>query len=156
MMPLAIRPAELRDATAACALLRRSITELCTADHHGDPAILDRWLADKTPETVRGWITACGHTLLIANHADAIVAVGGMTAAGAITLTYVDPSARFQGVSTAMLAALEARLRERGVSRSRLSSTATARGFYHRRGYLDVGRSVAFPSMTDYHMAKQL
>jgi GNAT superfamily N-acetyltransferase len=156
MIPLAIRPAELRDATAACAVLRRSITELCTADHRGDPAILDRWLADKTPETVRGWITACGHTLLIANRADAVVAVGGMTAAGEITLNYVDPSGRFQGVSTAMLAALEDRLREQGVARSRLSSTATAHGFYRSRGYLDVGRSVAFGSLTEYHMAKQL
>lgn len=163
VIPLSIRPAEIADATVACAVLRRSITELCSADHQGNPAILDRWLANKTPETVRGWIAACGHTLLIAERtgliaerADAVVAVGGVTAAGEITLIYVDPSARFQGVSTAMLAALEDRLRDQGVARSRLSSTGTAHGFYRRRGYLDVGRSVVFASMTDYHMAKQL
>jgi len=156
MIPLAIRPAELRDAAAACAVLRRSITELCTADHHGDPAILERWLANKTSETVRGWIVACGHTLLVAERAGAVIAVGGTTDAGEITLNYVDPIARFQGAGTAMLAALEDRLREQGVSRSRLSSTATAHGFYRNRGYVDVDRSVAFASLTTYHMAKQL
>ena len=156
MIRLAIRPAEISDATAACDVLRRSISALCTADHKGDPAILERWLADKTPETVRGWIVACGHTLLIAERAGAVVGVGGVAAAGEITMTYVAPIARFQGVSTALLAALEDRLREQGVARSRLSSTATAHGFYRNRGYVEVGRSVAFGSLTDYHMAKQL
>lgn len=156
MIPFAIRPAALHDATAACAVLRRSITELCTADHRGDPSILHHWLATKTPETVRGWIVACGHMVLVAERADAVIGVAGMAVAGEITLIYVAPAARFEGVSTAMLAALEDRLREQGVARSRLSSTATAHDFYRKRGYLDVDRPVAFGSLTTYHMAKQL
>jgi hypothetical protein len=35
-MMVAVRKAEPRDAEAAAAVLGRSITELCTLDHHGD------------------------------------------------------------------------------------------------------------------------
>jgi len=30
--------------------MRRSIAELCVADHRNDEAILSRWLGNKTPE----------------------------------------------------------------------------------------------------------
>ncbi len=156
MAPLGIRPATARDGEAACRVLRASISELCRADHRGDPAILERWLANKNPETVRGWIAACGHTLLVAERGAAMIAVGGVTDAGEITLNYVTPTARFEGVSTAMLEALEDRLRGQGVLRSRLSSTGTAHRFYRRRGYVDIDRSVAFGGVIDYQMAKQL
>jgi hypothetical protein len=40
---------ETEDAPAACDVLRRSISELCVADHGNDPTILARWLSNKTP-----------------------------------------------------------------------------------------------------------
>jgi len=92
----------------------------------------------------------------IAERAGAVVGVGGMAAAGEMTLNFVPPAARLEGVGTALPAAIGDRLRGQGVARSRLSSTATAPGFQGNRGYLEVGRSLAFGSMTDYHMAKQL
>ncbi len=52
------RPAVISEAEEACAVIRRSIIELCGADHDGNPAILDRWLANKTPDQVRQWIEA--------------------------------------------------------------------------------------------------
>jgi hypothetical protein len=50
-----IRDAVPEDAVAACEVMRRSIAELYVADHHNDPAILERWL-DKTPEIFKSWI----------------------------------------------------------------------------------------------------
>lgn len=50
-----IRRATPEDAEAACQVLRRSITELCIADHQGDAQSLAAWLANKTPENVRRW-----------------------------------------------------------------------------------------------------
>jgi hypothetical protein len=38
--------------------LRRSIRELCVADHGHNEHVLSAWLADKTPENVRAWITS--------------------------------------------------------------------------------------------------
>ena len=151
-----IRPAQPLDAEAACALLRASITTLCGADHRNDPALLQPWLANKTPATVRTWITAPDQTILLAETADRLLGLGGFGDAGKITLNYIAPESRFQGVSTAMLGALEARLRQRGITQSRLASTLTAHRFYQRRGYRDLGQSVAMGDMIDYHMSKQL
>src|SRR5258708_32476132 len=46
---VAVPKAEPKDAAAATEVLRRSITELCTLDHHGDAGPLAKWLGNKTP-----------------------------------------------------------------------------------------------------------
>src|SRR5689334_18572527 len=104
-----IRDATPADAPEACAVLIDSITQLCTADHRNDPDILRRWLANKTPENVASWAEAQGRSLLVAIDQGVIVAVGGVTHEGEITVNYVAPAARFRGVSSAMIAALEQR-----------------------------------------------
>lgn len=134
-----IRDAIIADAPAACAVLRRSIIALCAADHGDDPAVLRRWLANKTPEIVASWIAKPGNSVLIAVEGAAILAVGAVTDGGEITLNYVAPEARFRGVSRALLAALETRARERGNTRCTLHSTETARRFYHALGYCEDG-----------------
>ena len=84
-----IRDALPEDAPAACEVIRRSIIELCAADHHNDPAILDRWLANKTPEIVTSWMAKPGNSVLVAAEGDVILAVGSVTDEGEITLNYV-------------------------------------------------------------------
>jgi GNAT superfamily N-acetyltransferase len=152
-----IRDAAPDDASAACAVLRRSIAELCAADHHDDPAILDRWLANKTPETVASWIGKPGHSMMVAVEGPVIVAVGAVTDSGEITLNYVSPDARWRGVSRAMLRALEARARERGNSQCTLSSTDTALRFYLDAGYRQAGESTGkFGTQSCHPMARRL
>jgi ribosomal protein S18 acetylase RimI-like enzyme len=129
-MDMQIRDAIPADAPAACEVMRRSIAELCVADHHNEPAILDRWLANKTPEIVASWITQPGSSVLVAVEGRVVLAVGSVTDQGEITLNYVSPDARFRGVSRAMLRALEVRAIERGNSRCTLLSTETARRLY--------------------------
>jgi GNAT superfamily N-acetyltransferase len=134
-----IRDATPDDAVAACAVLRRSISELCVADHGNDPAILTAWLRNKTPEIVAGWATHPGNSLLVAVEGDAILAVGSVTDAGEITANYVSPDARFRGVSRALIHALEARAMERDNTICTLTSTETAHRFYQSCGYADNG-----------------
>ena len=134
---VAIRDAAPDDAVAACHVLRESISRLCVADHGNDPAILNAWLANKTPEIVAAWARQPGNSLLLAIEGDAILAVGSVTDAGEITLNYVAPVARFRGVSRILLKALEARAMERGNSRCTLTSTETAHRFYLSAGYRD-------------------
>ena len=109
-----IRDAMAADAAAACEVLRASISELCAADHHNDPEILRRWLANKTPESVTAWAADPGASLLLAVEGDTILAVGSVRNDGEITLNYVSPAARFRGASSALLKALEARALDRG------------------------------------------
>ena len=147
----------MSDAEAICAVHRRSIVELCLADHRNDPAILAAWLASKTPENVRGWIKRPDNNVLVAAEGDAILAVGCVRDSGEILVNYVSPDARFRGVSKAMLTALEAVARERGATRCALISTETARRFYQSAGYLDDGPpEERFGAKSSYPMAKRL
>jgi hypothetical protein len=94
-----IRDAVAEDAPAACEVLRRSISELCVADHGNDQAILAKWLLNKTPEIVASWIGLPDDSMLVAVEGSTILAVGGITKAGNVTLNYVSPDARFCGRS---------------------------------------------------------
>ncbi|MGB3584620.1 MAG: GNAT family N-acetyltransferase [Roseiarcus sp.] len=94
--------------------MRRSIAELCEADHHGDPALLAAWLANKTPKVFVGWMRRTDASYLVATERGAIAAVGAVTDGGEILLNYVSPDARFRGASSALLAGLEARAAGRG------------------------------------------
>lgn len=151
-----IRDATAEDASAACLVLRRSITELCLADHRNDPAILTRWLCNKTPEIFKSWIRP-GNSVLVVVAEDEILAVGSVTDAGEITLNYVSPDARFRGASKTLLRALECRALERGNARCTLRSTETARRFYLANGYVEDGLAAGdFGTASGYPMSKRL
>jgi len=132
-----IRPARPDDAVAACDVLRRSITELCAADHGGNEAFLARWLANKTTQNLRGWIE--GSYVFIAEEDRRILGVAALTGTGHITLNYVAPEARFTGVSKALLSALESKAAAMGCRQCTIISTKTAERFYWAAGYREQG-----------------
>lgn len=113
-------------------MLIASITQLCEADHRGDPAVLSKWLSNKTPEGVRAMMVRS--PLLVAEIDGRLAAVGAL-GGNAVTLNYVSPEYRFRGVSRALLAEMERRLRASGVELVKLNSTRTARSFYLSAGY---------------------
>jgi GNAT superfamily N-acetyltransferase len=138
-------------------VLRASIIELCAADHNNDPVLLERWLANKQPEIVKGWIAQPNRSVLVAVEDDTILAVGSVNDAGEITLNYVSPRARFRGVSRSLLAALEARAAVRGNTLCRLHSTETAHRFYLANGYVDVGEPIRkFGMNSGYPMSRRI
>lgn len=137
--PILVRPAEPADAPAAAALLRRSIAELCSADHYHDPETLDRWLENKTTERFLFWLSREDAVTLVALEGEEIVGVGGFGYDGEVRLCYVLPGRERRGVGSALLRACEALARARNLPRLVLKSTITARGFYARRGYISAG-----------------
>jgi hypothetical protein len=141
-----VRNATSDDGPAACEVMRRSIAELCVADHRNDPAILARWLSNKTPEIFCEWIRR-GNSLMVAVKHERILAVGCVTDAGEITLNYVSPKS--------LLEALERRAIELGNKRFQLESTETARRFYLARGYIERGPAGRkFGTSSGYPMSK--
>jgi len=60
---------------------------------------------------------------------NAILGVGLLSKAGEIKLNYVSPDARFRGVSSALIEAMEAEAQGLGVTRITLNGTATAHRF---------------------------
>jgi GNAT superfamily N-acetyltransferase len=156
-MSLVIRDAKCEDAVESCEVMRRSIAELCTADHKDDPVILRKWLGNKKPDVFRAWIAQASNNLLVATQGERVVAVGSVTDDGEITLNYVSPDARFRSISKALLASLEQRAAERGCTECRLNSTETARAFYLARGYRETGTPGGhFGTNSGYPMSKVL
>jgi GNAT superfamily N-acetyltransferase len=152
-----IRKAVPQDAVRACDVIRRSIIELCQADHSDDPAILGKWLANKTPDNVRTWIAAPDGHFFVATDGDAILGVAAIRSSGEITLNYVAPAVRFHGVSKALLERLETTAATLGADRCVLTSTATARRFYLAAGYQDLGPPMSgFATSASRRMEKRL
>jgi GNAT superfamily N-acetyltransferase len=152
-----IRQAREEDAEAAGIVLRRSITELCGSDHREDTATLAAWLANKTPENVRAWIRNPGNYMVVADDGGTILGVGAIQSSGRISLNYVSPDARFQGISKALVFGLEAKALELGLAACTLESTSTARRFYLAIGYRESGPATAgFGVSVCYPMIKTL
>ena len=133
-----IRFGQLQDATAAVAVLRGSIRELCHADHLGDADRIESWLANKTPKAWALWIANPDARVYAATDSGRILGVGMMTTSGEILLNYVLPAARFQGVSKALIGAMEAEAVALGLDTCSLDSTRTAEAFYLAPGYRPV------------------
>jgi GNAT superfamily N-acetyltransferase len=155
-MQIVVRDAVPDDAEPGSLVLRRSIAELCVADHGNDPAFLRGWLSNKTPDHFQTWIKQPGNSLLVAVGTGNILGVGSVTDAGEITLNYVSPDARFRGVSKALLAALEERAATRGCTTCTLRSSETARRFYLSSGYVEINRPGGQGARRGYPMLKDL
>jgi GNAT superfamily N-acetyltransferase len=151
-----VRRAAVADVAAMSRVLTDSITQLCAADHDGDAGKLAAWTRNKTPEGVKAMLDNPHGRLFVAELDGAVVAVGGVSDGGDITLNYVAPQARFRGVSKAMLVALEVELRALGFSEGRLEATATARQFYEDAGWLSDGVQATGRMVNGYPMRKTL
>ena len=151
-----IRPAASDDVAAATALVRRSIAELCQADHHNIPPIVEGMLINKTQDNMQAWVETPGSYVLVAEAGPILAGVGGLTGDGEITLLYVAPDFRFQGVSKALLAALEDKARDLGLPNCALVSTDTAQRFFEARGYAGYDKDEDDFGMDATSMTKNL
>lgn len=137
-LPVEIRAAVPEDASAICDVLRESIQAGCKADHHDDPAIVARWLANKTTENVKKWVTAPGSVALVASRGHDMLGVALLTG-HELALCYVIPRALHHGVGKALLQSIEEAASTRGVEVLTLDSTKTALPFYTRNGFSSCG-----------------
>ena len=85
-MDIQIRGGTAADAAEAVNALRRSIAELCVADHRHDRTELDEWLRNKTAAAWQQWIARDDAIVLVAERDSKIVGVGMATLGGEILL----------------------------------------------------------------------
>jgi L-amino acid N-acyltransferase YncA len=136
---ITIRKATPEDAEAACAVLVRSIKEICAPYYDNDEETLAQWLENKTPTNVRRWIESERSYNVVAVNAQGQV-LGFASMSGAeIMLNYVLPEALHQGLGKEMLQALESHAIASGVEHIELMSTIPAKAFYERNGYVSNG-----------------
>ena len=134
-----VRPASEADAVAACEALRRSIRELCVADHGHDERVLAAWLANKTPQNVRAWITSPSSFSVVAVENSELRGFGLIQGDGEIQMCYLVPEVQHRGAGKLMLCALEAQAARWGLRGVFLTSSVTAKRFYERNGYVQSG-----------------
>lgn len=120
-------------------MLRASITHLCIIDHQNDSATLEQWLRNKTTEHFERWLNAPGTLVLVAEVDAMIRGVGMIRDSGEIQLCYVCPGFERIGLGRAILEAAEKWAEGSGITMLRLRSSATARAFYERLGYVSAG-----------------
>jgi len=157
MSALTTRLATAADAHEAVAVVRRSISELCAADHQHDAPTLERWLRNKTPEHFSAWCENLDNRLVIAERDSALAGVALLHRSGEIRLFYVAPEGIRAGVGRALLRALEGHARSWGIVTLRLDSSLTARHFYERCGFVTAGdKAVRFGVLCVYPYLKTL
>jgi GNAT superfamily N-acetyltransferase len=154
-MTFEIRAAVPDDAAAICDVLRDSIQDCCKADHHDDPAIVERCLANKTTENVEKWVTASDSVALVATRAEDMLGFALLTG-HELALCYVVPRALFQGVGKALLQSVEKAALARGVEVLTLDSTKTALPFYTRNGFSSCGPVRSWAGLVAQPMTKTL
>lgn len=118
--------------------VRRSIVELCHADHQGDAPTLSAWLANKTTDNMRRWIAQ--RRVFIATEYGRVVGVCALKPPGEITLNYVSPDARFRGVTKALPRQAELEVSDLGAKTVMLQSSLTAFAFTAPPGIAALGR----------------
>ena len=154
-MTTRIRIATPEDADAACEVLHRSISECCAADHHNDPALVQAWLHNKTPENVRTWLDQQDAFSVVAE-AEGVVVGFAMSVRNEVMLCYVIPEVRFTGAGKSMLRAIEAHAAQAGFTSVQLESTRTAQAFYGRNGFSPSGPAIVAFGMQGQPMAKTI
>jgi ribosomal protein S18 acetylase RimI-like enzyme len=136
---ITIRKATPKDAEAACAVLVRSIQEVCAPYYENDQEILAQWLENKTPANVRRWIESDRSYCVVAVDGKDLVVGFASISGSEITLNYVVPEALHRGIGKRMLEALENHAIAAGLDHIDLVSSIPAKAFYERNGYISNG-----------------
>src|SRR5262249_4374319 len=98
MMGFQVRAAEPGDADAIVHVFKRSIRELCVADHRDDPAILEWWLSNKTAKNILAWMSAEDNYTIVAEDHSKVCGVAFLNRSGEIRACYLVPEMKGRGV----------------------------------------------------------
>jgi GNAT superfamily N-acetyltransferase len=151
-MTVHVRLATSEDVEQLCAVNIRSIREICAPDY--PPERVETWLANKTPVSFLRWLNDPKLRLYAGEVEGLISGVALLDINGWVFLLYVTPDVLGHGLGKAMLIRLESDARKLGLARLQLKSTLTARVFYERQGYRNLGPTE--DAIASYRMEKLL
>jgi GNAT superfamily N-acetyltransferase len=139
---ITVRPAEPKDADATVDVLRRSVTELCSADHQNDATALAEWLANKTTRNFLAWLANKNNLCVVAEDGDGLLGMGMLGRNGKINLLYLRPGVQRRGIGKAIYLAMEQQAQTWGLQKLTTESTTAACAFYERMGFVRAGDAV--------------
>lgn len=134
MPPFSIRLATVDDCPELFAVHRQSVRNLCGGDYSREQ--IDMWLDGRHPDMYLPAIE-CGE-LWVATSPAAILGLVEVHG-DEVTKLFIDGVAAGAGVGKALLAKAIAHIRQCGKQRIYLESTLTARAFYRKQGFIEIG-----------------
>ena len=134
-----IRPAKPEDAEAIASLIIRSIREVCGPDYGNDEELLSFWCKNKTAENMRRGIQDPNNYWIVAAEGHIVVGTALLSVSGKVVLCFLLPEYLGRGIGKAMLNDLITKASELGIRKLVLESTRTARNFYKRNGFIELG-----------------
>ncbi len=155
-MKIHVRRTATHEAERICAIIRRSIIEVCESDHENDPKKLDTLLQHHDLMQIQSWLTADDTIGLLAMIDEQPVGAGFIRLTGEIILCCVLREALNRGIGTILLEALMEIAANHGIDRVFLTSTGTAKTFYEYHGFTACGAPCAFHGTTGYPFNKSL
>jgi GNAT superfamily N-acetyltransferase len=132
-MTCTVRPTRPGDADAISKVIVQALTETNSRDYA--PEIIARLTCSFTPDAVQTLLD--GKTMFTAELAGRVVGTASLDEAR-VRMVFVAPDVQGLGVGRALMAAVMAAARERGVDVLSLRSSITAEAFYARLGFTPV------------------
>ncbi|NUT75606.1 GNAT family N-acetyltransferase [Pseudomonas sp. C1C7] len=137
-------------------IIDRSIRVGCARDHRNQPQTLAVWTRNTSLEHIQHWLADPRLYLNIALLQDKPVGVAMASVCGKVAFCYVQPEWFRRGVGQALLADLEAWLRDQGQQRVRLHCTRSSEAFYRNLGYRSCARAFMVAGLKAIPMHKDL
>jgi putative acetyltransferase len=150
MKAITIRPATLKDASIVSALIQQTVRQSNSPDY--EPAVVELICANFKLEKVIEKMAE--RDVFVAIFEDKIV---GTISLGGNKLhsLFVEPQLQKSGIGALLVAHLEIHATCKGIPTLRVSSSITARDFYQRLGYSQLGFENR-PNGSTFAMSKEL
>ena len=156
MTGFAIRPWREADTGELAEVFRRSVREVASRDYR--PLQIEAWAA--APGGATAWDERMkARVVFVAEEAGRLIGFIQYESPDHIDMIYVHPERQRRGVASALLAALEAEARRRGVTVLNVEASIGSRPFFAARGFETILPQIVTAHGQDflnYRMSKRL
>ncbi|MCU7783086.1 GNAT family N-acetyltransferase [Lelliottia amnigena] len=107
-----------------------------------DAEVIDRWTPDLMPESYRQVVIDNPFFVAVDENGEPVATGYLDLAMNSVEAVFTAPNAMGKGLAGAIIAAIRAEARQRGITRITLSSTPNAHAFYLKQGFSTLGENL--------------
>jgi GNAT superfamily N-acetyltransferase len=107
-----------------------------------DAEVIDRWTPDLMPESYRQVVIDNPFFVAVDENGEPVATGYLDLAMNSMEAVFTAPNATGKGLAGAIIAAIRAEARQRGITRITLSSTPNAHAFYLKQGFSTLGENL--------------
>ena len=107
-----------------------------------DAEVIDRWTPDLMPESYRQVVIDNPFFVAVDENGEPVATGYLDLAMNSVEAVFTAPNATGKGLAGAIIAAIKAEARKRGITRITLSSTPNAHAFYLKQGFSTLGEKL--------------